>query len=199
MPDETPSTDAPEGAQFPPPAPPAPPAPPPTTPPPPPPAQTTDWEADAKKWQDLARKHEERAKANAQAAKDLEQLRQSQMTEQEKAVAEAKALGRREALLEVGGQLVASEMRAAAAGRLDDKAIHAVVANLSPSAFVNDDGTVDTNAVKGFVESIAPAPVETGPPPDPRFPDLGQGQRGAAPASQDEFAQQLAAAVGSKL
>jgi hypothetical protein len=70
-----------------PPAPPAPvPTPPaPVTPPAPAPTEpdTTDWKAESRKW-------EARSKANDKAAADLAALKQQSMTDQEKAIADAK-------------------------------------------------------------------------------------------------------------
>ena len=52
--------------------------------------------ADLEKWKAQARKHEERAKANANAAKELEQVRQASMSDQEKAVEIARQQARAE-------------------------------------------------------------------------------------------------------
>jgi outer membrane biosynthesis protein TonB len=77
-----------------------------TTPPPPPPQPTPtpeptpepdkapekDWQAEAEKWKALSRKHEDTAKANADKAKRLDELEESQKTELQKAAdAAAKA------------------------------------------------------------------------------------------------------------
>ena len=68
--------------------------------------ETVDWQAEAEKWKAQARKNEERAKTNATAAKELETLRASTMTEQEKAVTEARDAGRLEAFAEASVELV---------------------------------------------------------------------------------------------
>lgn len=117
-----------------------------------------------------------KAQANAQAARELEQVRQSSMTEQEKAVAQAKAEARTEALREAGGRLVAAEVRAAAAGRLDDKQLSTLLDGLNVAAFVSEDGEVDAKRIGQFVDGIAPKNTTTGAPTG--FPDLGQGARG---------------------
>lgn len=72
---------------------------------------------EVEKWQALARKHEQRAKDNADAAKALDEVKRSQMSDQERAVAEAKAATRAEILAEVGSKFVAAEFKVAAAGR----------------------------------------------------------------------------------
>lgn len=135
-------------------------------------AEETDWKAEAEKWTALARKHEERAKANSKAAKDLEELRQQSMTDQEKAVEQAKAEARAAAFTEVGGKLAAAEVRAAAAGRLSAEQVDTLLDGLNVSRFLTEDGDVDGERVAAFVDGIAPKQDE-----NPTFPDLGQGVR----------------------
>lgn len=56
--------------------------------------QPTDWHAEAQKWQGLARKHETRAKENADKAAAFDDAQESQKTEQQKltdALAKAQA------------------------------------------------------------------------------------------------------------
>lgn len=136
-----------------------------------------DWKAEAEKWQTLARKHEERSKANATAAKELDELKQRTMSEQEKAVEEAKKLGRTEALVETGAKLVAAEFRATAAGRLNDDQVVTLLEGLNLGAFLTAEGDVDQAKVAKYVDGIAPQPDENGTSTR-RFPDLGQGARG---------------------
>lgn len=138
----------------------------------------TDWKAELEKWKAQARKHEQRAKENATAAKQLEELRRQTMSEQERAVAEAQDQGYKRALLELGSQLVDAEIRAASAGRLDDKALNVLLQGLNRSVFLGEDGQVDQKSVREFVDGIAPPKPE---PKVPGFPDLGQGARSAAP------------------
>lgn len=124
-------------------------------------------------WKAEARKHEREAK---KARSEVEQLRQSQMTEQEKAVAEAKAQGRTEALAEAGSRLVDAEVRAAFAGRRVDVA--ALLQGLDRKAFLGDDGQPDTKAIAAWADQIAPASAAG-------VPDLGQGARGNGGAGDD--------------
>ena len=138
-----------------------------------------DLKAELDKWKSQARKHEERAKANAQAAKELDQFKQATMSETEKAVAQAKAEGRMEALRDTGGKLAAAEIRAAAAGRLTQKQLDALLDGTNLAAFVDDDGEVDRAKVSKYVEGIAPAAEA---PRNNGFPDLGQGARGTTGA-----------------
>lgn len=59
-------------------------------------AESTDLGNEVAKWKELAKKHEQRAKANADAASKLAQLEESQKTEAQK-LAEAAEQNRREA------------------------------------------------------------------------------------------------------
>lgn len=136
---------------------------------------TTDWRAEADKWKAQARKHEERAKTNANASKDLETLRQQSMSDQEKAVAQARAEGKAEALREGASKIVEAKIEAAAAGRLDDDQLKTLLENVDLARFVDESGDVDGDKVAKFVEGIAPKTEQT----EPVFPDLGQGARGS--------------------
>jgi len=149
-----------------------------------------DWEAEAEKWKRQARKHEDRAKANASAAKELEELRRQSMTDQDKAVAEAKASARAEVITEVAGRVVRAEVRAAAAGRLADEAVTVLVGGMDVSAFIDADGEVDSDKIAAFVDGIAPA---ESPPP---FPELGQGARGPTALNGDPLLRDVKAKLG---
>lgn len=156
-----------------------------------------DHEAEAAKWKELARKHEERAKANAAAAKELDQLRRQSMTDLEKAVDEARTQGRADGIREMGGRLVAAEVRAAAAGRLDADQLATLIEGINLAAFVDEAGDVDTAKVTRFVDGIVPkAPEDNGG--TPMFPDLGQGARGAnnLPLGSDPLERTLRAKLG---
>jgi hypothetical protein len=134
-------------------------------------ADSTDWKSEADKWQALARKHEERAKSNISAAKELEQLKAASMSDLEKAVAQARAEARIEALREAATGRVDDAVRAAIADRSVD--VEALLEGLDRSRFVTDDGEPDRKAIAAWVDRIAPKPE----PSKPGFPDLGQGVR----------------------
>lgn len=133
--------------------------------------QAVDMAAELEKWKAQARKHEERAKANAKAAKELEEFRQQSMSETEKAIEQARTEGRRTALVEAGTRVAAAEIRAAASGRLSDDQVATLLDNVNLARFITEDGEVDRNAVVTLVDGIAPAPTERPPL------DLGQGAR----------------------
>lgn len=133
----------------------------------------TDLAAEVAKWQALARKHEDRAKANANAAKELDEVRKAAMTDQDKAVAEAREQARVETLKAVGFRVVDAEVRAAAAGRNVD--VDALLEGMDRSRFLTDDGDVDREALSKWVDRITPA-VDDGI----QKVDLGQGARTTA-------------------
>lgn len=139
-------------------------------------------------WQAQSRKHEERA-SSRQDYDDLkaerDALRQSSMTEAEKAAesarlaveqarAEARELGRAEALKESNAGTVTALLDGALRirGKSDDQVADAL-RYVNTDAFVTD-GAPDTKAILAFAESIA-GPV-TG-----RTPDFGAGNRGNTP------------------
>jgi cell wall-associated NlpC family hydrolase len=114
-----------------------------------------DWKAEAEKWQTLARKNEERAKGNAQAAKELERVRAAAMTETEKAVAEAKTAGAAEAARAAAPRLVKAELRAAAADAgLPKEALAGFLEYADLSRFVADDGEVDDKAISAAIKKL---------------------------------------------
>ncbi len=126
------------------------------------PTETVDF------WKTQARENEKRAKANATAAKELEKLKASMMSDQEKAVTEAEARGRTAALSEGGKRLAAAEAKAALTGVVPDPA--AIVEELDLARYVTDDGDVDMDAVgklKAKYEAMRPNGDA------PRDPDFG--------------------------
>lgn len=168
-----------------------------------PPAEAPDTGTDAAKlqaeidkWKTQSRKHEERAKANANAAKELEQLRQASMSEQEKAVDEARRAARAETLREVGTHLVTAEFRAQAAGRVTEERLSELLEDMDMTKYLTEDGQVDAERVARKVAALAPEPAEN---PEPTWPDLGQGNREPAMAlNGDPLLASLKDAVGAQ-
>lgn len=113
-----------------------------------------DWKAEAEKWQGLARKNEERAKGNANAAKELEKVRAAAMTEQERAVSEAKAAGLAEAAKAAGPRLVRAEFRAAASGQVDKEALDAYLEDVDLTKFLGVDGEPDLKAIEARIKRL---------------------------------------------
>ena len=120
---------------------------------------------------EASRKWEDRAKANADAAKELERIKREALPEQERLVAEAEARGGAAATARLAARIVDAEVKAAAAGRSVD--VEALLEGLDRTRFVTPDGEPDTAAIKAWVDRIAPAtePTEAASP----WPDLGQG------------------------
>lgn len=154
------------------------------------PAEIVDWKAEAEKWKAQSRKNEDRAKANATAAKELEDLKRQSMSDQEKAIEQAKTEARAQALAEVIADRVHAAFTRAAAGRLDAEQVDELVNGINVAAFVDTDGKVDAAKVAQFIERIAPTS-------EPAFPDLAQGVRGSTlPLNGDPLLRDLKSKLG---
>lgn len=106
----------------------------------------TDWKAHSREW-------EKRAKANANAATELEKLKAANMSEQEKAVTEAEKAGRTAALAEAIPQIAQARLEAHAARAGVDLSEFAEFIDLTK--FVGEDGQVDDKAIKAAVTKFA--------------------------------------------
>jgi hypothetical protein len=124
----------------------------------------------------LRREAEKQAKA---VQRELEQLRQAQMSESEKAIAEAVARGRTEATTEFGQRLAAAQFVAAAAKRNSDFDAASVLEDLNLAKYVTDAGEPDDKGIASVVERLVPERA-TNPRPTG---DVGLGPRPAAPVS----------------
>lgn len=139
--------------------------------------EQTDWKAEARKW-------EQRAKENKQAATELEKKRKAEMTDAERAVAEAEERGRTAAVQEYGKRLATSEIRAAAADAQAD--LTGVFDYLDLGRFVDENGEPNEKAIKSFVAGL---PVKDDGKPRPPKPDPNQGrQSGGSTSTADQFA-----------
>lgn len=127
-------------------------------------------QAEVDRWKHQARENEKRAKANAAAAKELEEFRKTQMTETERAIDEARNAARSEVLTEVGSKLARAEIRAALTGVVSDPA--SVIDDLDLARFVKD-GEPDAKAIEALVAKWA----KLVPPSSP--PKVPTGARGA--------------------
>ena len=119
-----------------------------------------------------AAKYRTDANALKGTAKELETLRQSAMSDQEKAVSQAKDEGRAQALAEVGTARAEDAIRFSVGERLPEDELDSILDVLNLAHFLTDDGGVDREKVTKYVERIAPTPDTT------TVPDLGQGPRG---------------------
>ncbi|MDX3681375.1 hypothetical protein [Streptomyces scabiei] len=141
---------------------------------------TTDWKALARQW-------EKRAKENKDAADERDKLKASQMSDQEKAVAEAETRGRTAAALEHGKELAASRFEAAAAKagvNLGD-----ATDLIDTARFVDKDGKVDNDAITAAVKKLAKlAPKGAGRSGGDMGGGSGSGDQGASLDKQIEDA-----------
>ncbi len=107
--------------------------------------------------------------------------------EQEKALdsarQEAEKAAYAKARTEFGGKLVQAHLTAAAAGRLPEGAVLALVAGVDTARFLTDAGDVDTAKVTQFIDGIAPA-SNGGTPSRPG--GFGQGPRDGSPKAGRE-------------
>lgn len=152
----------------------------------------TDMSAEQREayWKHYARTHEQTAKdrGDYDAVKaENERLRALTLTTEQKAIEDAKTEGRQAGLAEAsqkfGAQLVAAEFRGLLGGRLnkadgtvDADRLAALVAGLNPAAYLADDGSVKTDALKAWADAVAPAgpvaPVVPGKPAGQQWPAI---------------------------
>lgn len=155
-----------------------------------------DWKADAEKWKKQARDNEARAKANAEKAKRLDALEESQKTEAEKLAAAKEAADKRAAT--ATARAVKAEVKAAAAEFADPTDAQALLGDLTK--YASDDGEIDADAIAKDLADLLErkphlrkAPARTGPRPDP---SQGGGREGGptdfTKADPSAFAAELA-------
>lgn len=141
-----------------------------------------------KKALDDERRARKEAEREAKAAKDeLDKLRAATMSDSEKAIAEAKAEGRKEALSEANARLVRAEIKSAAAGKLADPqdAAH-FLGDLN--RFVDDKGDIRekdiTTAIDELVKSKPYLSRKSG------SADGGQRGNGTEPSDMNDLIRQ---------
>lgn len=118
---------------------------------------------------------EKRAK---QFERELEQVRTANLSEAEKAVAEAEKRGEQKAAQQWSQRLVRSDFVAAASRRNPEFDASAVLDDLNLSRFVGEDGEPDAKAIAAAVERLVPESSGA-----PRPPSFDGGARTTAPAS----------------
>ncbi|GGX01963.1 hypothetical protein [Streptomyces chryseus] len=117
-------------------------------------ADKVDHKSEAEKYKALMRKWQQRAKDNAAAVKERDQLKREGMSDLEKKVDEAVAAARAEERVKSGVRVARSAFLAAASGRLDNAKDVADDVNLKK--YVDDDGEVDEDAIAELVDRLAP-------------------------------------------
>lgn len=97
----------------------------------------------------------EERRARKAAEKELETLRKAAMTDQEKAIAEAKATALADASKAAAPRLVRAELRAAAAeAGLSKDALDGFLEYADLARFVGDDGEPDSKAIAAAVKRL---------------------------------------------
>lgn len=134
------------------PAPPTPPVDPTVTPP----ADDGLGEAGKKALNDERSARKAAEKAAKDAREELEQLRTAGLSDTEKKIAEAKADGRKTALVEANQRILRSEIRSAAAGKLADPADAAALLG-DLDQFLDKDGEPDTKAITSAIDALVKA------------------------------------------
>lgn len=134
----------------------------------------TDWKAEARKW-------EERAKKSLAAEEELAKLKQAQMTEQEKAIARAEEAETKLA------QLEAEKARADAARRISDES----GVPLSLLEFCTDEAAMEKFAALYKESQPQPEPVHAAARADGSRIIRGNEHK---PTTREQFAQALEAA-----
>ncbi|MER6380779.1 hypothetical protein ABT274_12450 [Streptomyces sp. NPDC001127] len=120
---------------------------------------TADPAIELEKWKALSDENEKRWKA---ASKQLEELRAERMTDQEKALVQARADARQEALTELSATLTEAEIRAQAA----TAGVSVQTEYLDLTRFLGDDGRPDAERVAAYVAGQSATTAQ------PKFPQL---------------------------
>lgn len=161
--------------------------------------ESTDWKAKHDALLRDARKHEERAKKNAEAARRLADLERSQMSEIEKARAEGLDAGRSEVLAQVAQERVTSAFRIALAGRADVD-VDELLDGVDLAKFRDDEGRADQKRIESWIAKVAPAPkTQSDEAQQPRQLDMGQGARDKRPSASESNMPQFAADLEARL
>jgi uncharacterized membrane protein YccC len=122
-------------------------------------------------------------KSYSQASKELDEYRQSQLTEHERLISKTQEETKKAVRLEFAEKLVEAELKSALKGRhLTGDAL----LEFTRSGFVDVDGEIDSEAIAAWVEAHSTQA-------DTPKPDLGQGARGITSSqamirSRDELA-----------
>lgn len=139
-------------------------------------------QAEVDKWKSLSRKNEQQAKANSAAAKELEDIRKSQLTDTEKLIEQTKSETAQSVRREFATKLIDAELKAHLNGRVIDSG---ALLSFDKASFVTEDGNIDSEAIQSWVEAHSKESSTSAP-------DLGQGARGKNPSkaqirSRDEL------------
>jgi arsenate reductase-like glutaredoxin family protein len=145
-------------------------------------SETDSLKAEVDKWKSLSRKNEQQAKSNGQAAKELDEIRKSQLTDTEKLIEQTREETSQVIRKEFAVKLVDAELKSLLNGRsLDGSSL----LDFDKASFILSDGNIDSEAIQSWVEAHSRNAEQI-------IPDLGQGARGQNPSksqirSRDEL------------
>lgn len=153
-------------------------------------SETDKLQAEVDKWKSLSRKNEQQAKANLAAAKELEEIKKSQLTDTEKLIEQTKEETALSVRREFATKLVDAELKSQLNGKVLDAG---ALLSFDKSTFIQDDGNIDSEAIQSWVEAHSKTT-------DTPAPDLGQGNRGKNPSkaqirSRDELSNMTPAEI----
>ena len=144
--------------------------------------------ADRDKWQGLSRKNESRARENADKARRFDELEAASKTEAQRLAERADAADQRVAALTQ--RAVKAEVKALAADRFADPSDAAAFLDLS--AYVGDDGEVDTGAIEKDLAELLKAKPHLGKAPAAPSFDGGARTPAAKPTTMTDLIRQQA-------
>lgn len=138
-----------------------------------------------------ARRTAERAAKAAQA--EIEQLKEAQLSDNERAIAEAKREAKAEVLSEVNTRVLRAEIRAVATGRLTDPADALTFLDLTEFE-VSEDGDVDTKSISKAIDDLVKSKpyLAAGRPSG----DVDSGARGTSPNPSGDMNSMIRRAAG---
>ncbi len=141
-----------------------PPADPPKDPPPADPPKAKDDDEPLGEGGKRALEAERKARRDAETARkaledELAELKKAGLSEQEKAIEDAKTAGATEAAAKYAALIVAAEVKAAGASKVAPEALDDLprLLDLDPTKLVSDDGTVDTKAISSAIDEMVKA------------------------------------------
>lgn len=149
--------------------------------------QAPPWERDGQEFnperawnliQSLRQERDGIRQEHQTAAQELEQLRQASLTDQERALEEARNEVRTETTRQFGARLARTEFDALAARRNPDYDAAPALEFVDLTRFVGEDGEPDRQAIQAAVERLIPAPAGG-------TPSFDGGTRTPAQAPQD--------------
>ena len=131
------------------------------------------WKHHSRKWEGRANARGDYDQLKAKAA-ELDKVKADQMSEQDKAVAEARAEGVAEATRNSAASIAVAIFQGALSSRnLTPDDMGLITAAFNPAGFISEDGTTDQARVVAYADRIA-GPVTGG---KQKWPDMGGGKR----------------------